>query len=93
MSERRDWLVTFDVVGDRARRLLSRRLERFGPRVAYSVFTIRSSVEQLDRQLADSADLVGNDGHLLAMPYCTDCEVFVFGLDLEDLPGPGWLVT
>jgi CRISPR/Cas system-associated endoribonuclease Cas2 len=93
MSEQRNWLVTFDVVGDGARRLLSRRLERFGPRVAYSVFTVHSSAERLDRLLSDSADLVGRDGHLLAVPYCGDCEVFVYGLDLGELPNPGWLAT
>lgn len=90
---RHHWLVTFDVRGDAARRALTRQLERFGPRVAYSVFTIHVDVTRLDRLLADSAELVGLDGHLLALPYCPSCDTAESGRDLEELPNTGWVVS
>lgn len=85
-------MVTFDVPSDRARRQLTRRLERHGPRVLYSVFTITASPIQVDRLLAGSVDLVGGSGHLLALPYCPDCDVVGVGADLEILSEAGWVV-
>lgn len=86
----RSWLVTFDVTSDRRRYALTRRLERFGTRVAYSVFVIRASDEQLGRLVQDCDPLVGQAGHLLALPFCSSCDVVVFGRDREELPERGW---
>ncbi len=88
----RSWLVTFDVTGDRRRYALTRRLERFGTRVAYSVFAIRASDEQLGRLVRECDPLVGRTGHLLALPFCSSCDVVVFGQDREELPERGWTV-
>lgn len=84
------WLVTFDVTSDRRRYALTRRLERFGTRVAYSVFAIRASDEQLGWLVQECDPLVGQTGHLLALPLCSSCDVAVFGHDREELPERGW---
>lgn len=86
----RSWLVTFDVTGDRQRYALTRRWERFGTRVAYSVFVIRASEEQLGRLVGECDPLVGPSGHLLVLPFCPACDVVVFGRDREELPERGW---
>lgn len=82
--------MTFDVTSDRRRYALTRRLERFGARVAYSVFAIKASDEQLGWLVSECDRLVGETGHLLALPFCSSCDVVVFGQDREELPERGW---
>jgi len=86
-----DWLVTFDVSSDRARRTVTRALERRGPRVAHSVFVVRGAEAGMDRIVAALADAVGRDGHLLAVPLCPACDVAVTGRAWEVFPYNGWV--
>lgn len=82
--------MTFDVTGDRRRYALTRRLERFGTRVAYSMFVIKASDAQLGNLIRECEPLVARSGHLLALPFCPSCDVAVFGRDREEMPERGW---
>ncbi|MGH3623679.1 MAG: CRISPR-associated endonuclease Cas2 [Sciscionella sp.] len=86
-----DWLVTFDVSDDRARRVVTRALQRYGYRVAYSVFIVRADGQRMDRLLTGLVDAVGASGHLLALPCCAQCEVAVTGVAIEVAPRTGWV--
>ncbi|MCO1575119.1 CRISPR-associated endonuclease Cas2 [Crossiella sp. SN42] len=85
-----EWLVTFDVPGDRPRRALTRVLEALGPRVAHSVFLLPATPSGIDQLLTRTADLLVG-GHLLALPSCPRCRVVVLGRDLEELPDSAWI--
>jgi CRISPR/Cas system-associated endoribonuclease Cas2 len=85
-----EWVITFDVVTARDRRALHRIWERFGVRVLHSVYEIRATRSGLDRAIRASADHVGRDGHLLALPWCPRCTVVAYGDAREDVPETLW---
>ncbi|WP_424187670.1 hypothetical protein ACOBQX_07725 [Actinokineospora sp. G85] len=85
-----DWLVTFDVPGDAARRAVTRALEPHGFRVAHSVFRLRASTAAVDR-IVDLARPALAGGHLAAVPSCTRCWSNTLGQDYEPEPDNGWV--
>lgn len=51
---------------------------------------VPASDEQLGWLVSECDRLVGETGHLLALPFCSSCDVVVFGQDREELPERGW---
>jgi CRISPR/Cas system-associated endoribonuclease Cas2 len=85
-----DWVVTFDVVTDHDRRAVHRALERHGHRALYSVYELDTTARRLDAALRTCAERVGGGGHLLALPFCPDCQVIRHGDPREQPPDALW---
>lgn len=81
------WLAAYDISSDRQRTVVSRRLERHGYRIQYSVFEL-----ELDRREAMSlASLVapelGPEDSFLLLPTCRRCRRQQHG---PPYPGTSW---
>ena len=86
------WLAAYDISGDQRRVTVSRRLERYGHRIQYSVYGLtlpnapaaHSLAQQMGRLLR-SADA------FLLLPLCDNCELVQVGRPYPGTPG-AWAV-
>lgn len=68
------WLITYDVVNNRRRTQLAKRLEAWGDRMQYSVFECELSPKELLTLQTEIAPYIDpNEDSLRYYPICTPC--------------------
>jgi CRISPR-associated endonuclease Cas2 len=86
-----DYLVSFDISSDRSRRAVGKALERFGPKLLYSVYGITVPARRLPRLLTRIDGLLEPSDHALVLPVCDHCDEAWWGLPLDTIPRGGWV--
>lgn len=84
---RSTWLIAYDVVADRRRARVARRLERQGERVQKSVFVARLSTAEVERLEEELQRLIDPREDVVdLLPLCAHCRAR--GRHLGQGPGP-----
>ncbi|MCK6574734.1 CRISPR-associated endonuclease Cas2 [Myxococcota bacterium] len=92
-DQRATWLIAYDIVVDRRRARVARRLQREGDRIQKSVFIARLTPARFDALVDDLADLIDARIDLVDfIPLCAACRNRARRLGPGVLEAPRWMV-